>query len=298
MPNLYGQDLDNLLPKFLEGNILLASSEAPVKNEKGEKRPKEEYKPATKTIPFWQKELMGEEYRGPLPFGVAINFLYINQELAVEEIVRTVVNSPKALIISSPVHAISNTFSGVIRPDAWILPFLNLYGVIGGGGGKVKVKIDTMVDIDSTKLGPLDLDLNFAGSLFGIGAIFIGNIKKFFALVDLDYIYSKLNIGDSSINTFRFSPKIGYLIKKKKSSGGGAIWVGTSYNNMRFKFVGIQGPIDADDKKISYSFIMGNKKPWNFIFGGAWEFNPRWGLLMELGVGNRKQFDIAAKYRF
>lgn len=266
----------------------------------GQELPKpEEFKPATKTIPFWQKELMGDEYKGPLPFGVALNFLYMQQDMGLEELYLKVVDSPKALLVLAPLDSKVKSFSGAIRPDAWLLPFLNVYGLIGGVGGNIKVKIDKLEDTDTGKFYNLNLDLDYGGGLFGIGAILLGNVGKFFGLMDFSYSYSNLNIGDSSIKSFIFTPKIGYLITKKKSVGGGALWVGAMYWSMNYKLQGIDAHSNKPNgPEISYDLTMDSEKPWNFIIGGGWEFNPRWGLLVELGLGNRKQLDIAGKFRF
>jgi hypothetical protein len=40
------------------------------------------------------------------------------------------------------------------------------------------------------------------------------------------------------------------------------------------------------------------KVNWNFLFGGSWEWNPRWSIFAEAGVADRKQFVFGGMFRF
>jgi hypothetical protein len=51
----------------------------------------------------------------------------------------------------------------------------------------------------------------------------------------------------------------------------------------------------------SSSNFKADAKPeqkWNFVFGGSWEFNPRWNFVAEAGIGERKQLILGGMFRF
>ena len=186
-----------------------------------------------------------------------------------------------------------------LRLDAWVFPFMNVYGVVGHTKGRSISKVDVgsknpFVNSFIKGLGDMDgIDfvLKFKGTTYGLGTTFAGGVGNWFGLVDLNYTRTKLNIIDGNIKAFTLAPRVGYrftlpavdAIKLPQSKF--SLWVGTMYQNVDQNFHG---------KLSKLSFSPKLQSLINFVNKGDGTFNVKQkmeshGTCWRVSVGKLRQ---------
>jgi len=125
--------------------------------------------------------------RLPFPLGVMVNALVGTQNLTLDQMQlgfgsHTNPDPPDMIdlddvVTFDEISAQTSTFN--MRVDAWVLPFLNLYGIIGQTR-----KADITVNL--VEPFPLSVTTEVAGTYFGYGVMAAGAVGPFFISADLN----------------------------------------------------------------------------------------------------------------
>jgi hypothetical protein len=199
----------------------------------------------------------------------------------------------------------TTTHTGIFRADAWVLPFLNVYGLFGETAGVTK----PAVVFPNGKA--LESEVSYNRFSYGAGMTVAGGWKALFLTLDANWttgaIISKEGgqVGDKPIQTITCAPRLGVLMSSGRL-GTGSIWVGGMYLVATSE---IQGRVDLSQHpelvsligrdSLSYSVRVEPKEHWNLLLGGNWQFNKRWSLTAEVGgVLDRFQAIGAVMWRF
>ena len=209
---------------------------------------------------------------------------------------------------------------GSVRPNIWILPFLNIYGIIGYTAGQVDPDIEVpyfYVEVingtDTILSQRIDTSFKitdkpvFNGPSFGVGATFAIGFSRFFLIADYNYVMSNPLQVDTRLNSHQLSLKLGILFGNKSKQAKGALWAGTMFfkNDQYFSGVVDVRDIDKDLEKIigryvdySGDVVAYPRQNWNFIFGGSWIMNQHNNLSVEAGIYPRLQAKLSYNYSF
>lgn len=268
----------------------------------GEEPNKDETKPLIDWLPIWGKGAKDKGFDLPLPLGVGLTYSYIHQNMVVSDLVvegRSVHNLSFG-------DAATTTHTGVFRADLWVLPFLNIYGLVGETSGTT----DPVVVFPNGHSIKSSVDYNRFS--YGGGLTVAGGYKSFFLTVDANYTTGPIvstmkgQIGDKPIESLTVAPRLGILISSGGKLGTGSIWVG----GMLLKATSeIHDSIDLrhhpllanilNRNELDFSIHVEPKDPWNLVLGGNWQFNKRWSVTAEVG-GVLDRFDVitAVMWRF
>lgn len=287
-------------------------------------------------LPIFGKEAREKGYELPKSYGINVNYMNIHQNIDVKSIsFDSLMFSQKIFgkLIQLPipsdafkidVHSTrQRSHTETLRLDAWVFPFMNVYGVVGHTKGRSISKIDVGSNIPAVdkiikKIGDMDgIDfvLNFKGTTYGLGTTFAGGVGNWFGLLDLNYTRTKLNIIDGNIKAFTLAPRVGYrftvpamdMIKLPQSKF--SLWVGTMYQNVDQNFHGKLSKLNFSPKlQTIMNFVNkgdGNfnvkqkmESPWNMLAGFRWEITPSFNIVTEAGFIKRNSFFAALEYRF
>ncbi len=273
-------------------------------------------KPITNILPVFSKKFEKNDYNLPLPFGVGINSLYYRQAYTASDLL-LVPDSSSLVARADTLY--QNTYASEliaqVKPDIWIFPFLNIYGIIGYTKGVISpnlvvpyIVIENIPIIDSIIIDStfeIHDNISYVGLNYGIGATFSMGFGSFFTIID--YNYSVTNPTDLSENLHRhyFSPKMGVLLGSKNSGNTGAFWVGGTFMSNDQSF---SGKIDIAEinpdlvkllgEKATYSGTITAKQKWNMVIGGSWDINNANHLTFEIGFWERKQLSLGYSFRY
>ncbi len=277
-------------------------------------------------FPFWGEKLAERGIAFPLPFGIGLNYAYIDQPIEISRIA-VGVNDSQVVDVSdlitfdkldSKVHALN------LRADLWVLPFLNVYAMANWA-----VEAKTQVSIAE----PFAFDAGATQSGYGggFGATLAGGAWGYFGTLDLNWTWNKLEKLDVPVGTFLLTPRIG------KNFGNVAgvellVWVGAMRQAIESEtsgqirlseavggsfqgqlqnwyaglpparqalVSGIVGQIEGDlDPVIHYDLDKAVAYPWNMLVGTEVGLSDAWRVRAEVGFIHRTQLVLGLNYRF
>jgi hypothetical protein len=168
-----------------------------------------------------------------LPYSAGVSVQYFWQESALEiSNLNVGFNNGQMYNLDEIIRfddAIATAQAVTIRPDVWLLPFLNIYGIFGSASASTQVDFGIWVP-DSTntsrevfKTGTL-VEFQTVTGGFGITPT-IGIGGGFFAL-DMNVTWTDVPQLEKPAFTFVFGPRFGKSFKFKKPERSIAFWVG------------------------------------------------------------------------
>lgn len=283
-------------------------------------------------LPFLGDEARKRGYELPLPFGLNINYMNIRQNIDVDSI------NFNGLSLKG--HSLDNAFkinvgntrerskTETVKLDAWLLPFMNVYGLVGYTDGHSVSQIG--VDVlgphgHSIPLAPkyknqlqnLAFQLDFKGTTYGVGTTLVGGVGNWFTAFDANYTQTRFDILDGSIDAFTISPRIGYRFNTPGNdtlhlpSGKLNLWVGTMYQDVQQEFKGSLSDLTMPSAALQDMVNLANKdnkgrfdvkqhlsSPWNVLVGAQYELTRNFNVTTEIGFADRNSFFVAGEYRF
>jgi len=259
-----------------------------------------ETEPLVDWMPIWGREAREKGFGLPLPFGLGLTYTYIDQNMVVSDV--KVEGNPLDVTIRD---AATTTHTGVFRADAWVLPFLNVYGLLGETAGVTK---PALVFSNGEVL---ESEVKYNRFSYGGGLTVAGGWKAWFLTLDANYTTGDIvsrergKVGDKPIQSFTFAPRAGTLLSSGRF-GTGSIWVGgmyllaTSEIRDQVDLSGHPRLVDLLGKdSLSYSVRVEPKENWNLLIGGNWEISKRWSITAEVGgVMDRFHTIGAVMWRF
>ncbi len=194
------------------------------------------------TFPIWGQKAYKMGVDIPYPGGVMTNYFYANQGLIIENLQLGLQTNNQDIPLT-PINFIgfgknnvtAHTFN--VRPDLWIFPFLDVYGIFGYGSSTTTVNINTPVTLTSVVTQNVKtVGFGFTGA-FGFGI--------FFLAADLNWTWNKPDKLDNPVPAQTMSFRLGHTFKfaehPQKNIG---IWAGA----LRAQFgAGTVGEIKLSD---------------------------------------------------
>ena len=157
-----------------------------------EYRKENQVKPLQEVLPFWGKKLREDGYQLPLPMGVGINTIVMRQTNKLSEF--NLLIDKESIPYDLQVYNVQSTDVNVtFRPDLWIFPFLNIYGVIGYTSGSIKPAVlipgisyedPILGDVDISESFVISETIEYEGQTLGFGSTLAGGYKSMFFTLD------------------------------------------------------------------------------------------------------------------
>ena len=116
-----------------------------------------------------------------------------------------------------------------VRPDIWLFPFLNIYGILGKAKASTEVGFGVWVP-DSTntpkEIASASTIVEFNTSTYGIGFTPTIGVGGGFLALDMNVAWTDVPQLGKPARSFIFGPRLGKNFKIKKPEQTIAIWVG------------------------------------------------------------------------
>ena len=175
-------------------------------------------------LPIWGQALTDRNIDFQLPFGLNVNYIYNEMDIAITDFSMYVGNDPTTPaneIISSLINHETLNFSqttakaqGInIRADAWILPFLNIYGIFAENDGYTGVVLQPTWRDESgdiiLQLPVFESEVTFESKTYGIGTTFVYGWNDYFISADANFTSSKSELLTQRVGIVVASARIG-----------------------------------------------------------------------------------------
>lgn len=215
----------------------------------------------------------------PRPFGIGLDFYHQTQDY---ELRNLRLNLPMIdLSQVSRVEIENATTEASLKADLWVLPFLNIFGIIGNVDGETIVNPGPPLP---------QLQVNYDGLVYGGGATLAVGGERFFGSVTGVLTETDLESATSSVSAWILTPRLGVRANSME------FWVGAMYQDAEEHHRGrIAVPVFGD---VAYDVELEQKEPWNYLVGAGTSISDHWRLELEAGFGNRKHMLFVLGYRF
>ncbi|MGL6114036.1 MAG: hypothetical protein ACRC1R_03260 [Cetobacterium sp.] len=244
-------------------------------------------------FPLFKDEVIKRGYKLPKPYGVNLIYVDMKQNVDINQIS---LSKLKFLNIDIKDAEASNVTKGA-RVDLWLFPFMNIYGMVGETKGKSKAKIDiSLKKIPGLKVKDVDFALEYDGITYGGGTILAGGYKNIFAMTDINYTRTTLDILEGDITALTVSPRVGYNFPGEKAQT--SIWIGGMYQEISQTLKGNIADVIPINIPGKFEVKEKAKNPWNYVIGTRTEFSNNIEITAELGLGQRKSILLGLGYRF
>ena len=292
-------------------------------------------------LPILGKQARAEGYVLPRPFGVSIIGLTQEQPFEVTRIgldldgmAGELVNSiVEQTVTASDLHVSDTTFN--LRFDAWIFPFLNVYGLMGETRGRAELNVNVDMGFNPLLTGVVpglpnsraDCDnlglpsnnanaggiipavtcmiqtsvhtkLDFHGTVLGYGTTIAGGYGDFFGMFDVNYSEADVNIAKDNTEQTVYSTRIGW--NGSMGIWSGQLWVGGMKQDIKQTlFIVTPIPLGNGDT-LGVEIDQHASSPYNYLVGGTWNITPAWEIVAESSFlfSERQQFMLQGSYRF
>lgn len=265
----------------------------------------------------------------PYPAGLMANYMWLKQNLIFDNM-QLGIKTDELDIPLTDVEFIefgentNTSYAYNVRPDIWILPFLNVYGIFGGGQSRTEVNLTAPIPFYSN----VEQGLRTAG----VGIMGAGGIGPVWFSIDANFTWSKPDLLDEPVQVNVLGLRLGHtFVFKHKPERNIAIWAGAMSMQMNtatsgeIKLIDALPPeawenkdeivdnyynwyeneatppqkivadkiltpiverIDAADGStiIRYGMDKQVQERWNGTIGGQFQFNKRWMLRSEAGL--------------
>lgn len=171
-------------------------------------------------FPAWGKRISKKGFDLPMPVGIMLNPYAGSQKITISDLqVGFNDNEPVPLEFVKFGEVKASIQSITVRPDVWVLPFMDLYAIGGFTWSKTDVNV----------VGPIQFNTvaNFQGTTLGLGSTFAGGYHGLISIIDLNHTWSHIDEIKGSIQATMFTPRIGYsFLFRKKPAQRIAFWIG------------------------------------------------------------------------
>lgn len=183
------------------------------------------------SLPIWGDKATKAGYSLPYSAGLSVQYLGSESLLIIDNLMVGFNNGPMYNLdgIVRFDEAKARAEALTVRPDIWLFPFLNVYGILGKAQASTDVNFgvwvpdSTGVDKEVLKTGTT---VDFNTTTFGFGITPTIGVGGGFLALDMNLAWVDVPQLTKPARSFVFGPRFGKTFKLKKPEQSVAIWVG------------------------------------------------------------------------
>src|SRR4051794_22613480 len=217
-------------------------------------------------LPIWGKKVAQKGFRLQKSAGMSVQYIYQQSDVIINNLQIGFNNGPKYNLDEIVrFDKAETTTNGVnIRPDFWILPFLNVYAIFAKSKTSTAINAGVWIPDSSNawnKITTIDTKADFDATTYGFGITPTVGVGGFFLILDMNWSWSDISALDKPAAAFVFGPRLGKNITwANHPEKTLALWVGGFRVRLN---TGTNGslnvsdlfPVDEWGKKIDTGYI-------------------------------------------
>ena len=182
-------------------------------------------------LPIWGAKVVARGYDIPYSAGVSVNYLTQESSLIINNLFVGFNNSPMVNLDEIVRFDDAKSWAGgvTVRPDIWLLPFLNVYGLLGYANTSTEINAGLYLpDMNNEwqEITSFSTKADFKAQVMGIGMTPTMGIGGGWLAMDMNVAWTDVDALDKPVFTFVFGPRLGKSFRLKKPEQNIAFWVG------------------------------------------------------------------------
>jgi hypothetical protein len=188
-------------------------------------------------LPILGKQAAAMGFDLPYSAGLGINVLTQQSDLVIDNLM-VGFNNGEMINIDQIVrfnNAQSRATGVNLRPDIWLFPFLNVYGIFARAHSSTSIDAGIWIPDQNNnwqEILPFSTKANFEATTVGFGLTPTIGVGGGWMALDMNCAWSDVNALDKPVFTFVFGPRFGKSFKLKKPQQSLTFWAG----GFRLKF--------------------------------------------------------------
>lgn len=281
-------------------------------------------------FPLFGEDLVRKGFELPLPVGINIVYYQHSLDVVVDRVaIGPSENQLMPLGFIEFDNVINKARTVNARLDLWLLPFLNIYGMVGYAESDAKVTVSAPFSFETA--------VDFDGWDYGGGAVVAFGVQGFWVTANGNLAWTDMKDYKSPIKATVLSFRLGRTLRFMKDRDL-QIWLGAMYQDPESEVAGqflladvvtddlagqfedyylsswynaltpeeqqfvdafVQTIMQASaDTRLDYEVVQNPEQVWNMIAGAQLELSKRWSLEAEAGLlGSRTSFMMNVNYR-
>lgn len=182
-------------------------------------------------FPAWGKKVTAKGFNIPKSAGLSAQYLYQQSDIIIENLEVGFNHGEKYpldnIIRFNSAVATSNGVN--VRPDLWVLPFLNVYAIVAQSNTSTAIDAGVWLPADSAnwhQVASIKTKANFKATTLGFGVTPTVGIRGFFLILDMNFSWSDIPELAKPAFVSIFGPRFGKNITLKKPDRNIAMWIG------------------------------------------------------------------------
>lgn len=200
-------------------------------------------------LPIWGAKVTQAGYNLPEPAGLSLQYFGSSADLVIDNLMVGFNNGPMynldGIVRFDKARATASAVT--LRPDVWLFPFLNIYGILGKSQASTDIGFGVWIP-DSTGTSNEVLSagtvVEFSTTTFGLGFTPTIGVAGGFLALDMNVAWTDVPQLKEPARTFVFGPRFGKSFKLKKENSSIAVWVGGFRVNLNSK---TEGSLELSD---------------------------------------------------
>ncbi|MCJ7758149.1 MAG: hypothetical protein MUP24_08365 [Gillisia sp.] len=187
-------------------------------------------------FPIWGQKAYQKGFDIPYPTGLMVNYFYVKQGLIIDNLRLGLLTENRNIPLTGVDFVefgdnFSTANTVMFRPDLWVFPFLNVYGVFSTGTSRTEVNITVPFELQSI----VEQNINTSG--FGVTAA--GGLGPVWIAIDGNITWTKPEFLEKAVKAKTFGIRLGHnFVNKNKPYRNIGIWVGAMKVSLSSNTVG------------------------------------------------------------
>jgi len=198
-----------------------------------------------RVFPFWGQKAYSRGIDIQYPIGFMANYFYVDQGVTIDNFQLGFDNAHDGLF-EFPLQPLpdsilsfgdnrNQSYSFNVRPDLWIFPFIDLYGIFGYGHSKTSVEVVSPLVPDGRFTSVVDQNI----ATYGFGVLLAGGIGPVWLSLDANMTWNKPELLDKATIANVVGLRMGKLFKfKNRPQSNFSLWIGAMYLTMQSETLG------------------------------------------------------------
>jgi hypothetical protein len=188
-------------------------------------------RPYPYVLPIWGAKAASKGFDLPYSAGLGINYLWQESHLIIEDLMVGFNNGPM-LDLDEIIRfndAIASASAINFRPDIWVLPFLNVYGLFTKARTSTEISAGVWIpDAENNwkEVTSFSTKANFEATGFGFGMTPTIGLGGGWMALDMNVTWQSISELDKPVFTFVVGPRLGKTFRLKKPESNIALWTG------------------------------------------------------------------------
>lgn len=182
-------------------------------------------------LPIWGEKVVSKGFNLPYSAGLSMQYLWQQSDLIIENLEIGFNNGPKYNLdeIIRFDNATSTANALNIRPDIWLFPFLNVYGILAISRPSTAVEFGVYIPDtagNSNQILSVNTNAEFDATTFGFGLTPTMGVGGIWIAMDLNFTWSDVDALEKPAFAFVFGPRFGKTFTFKNPQRNISVWTG------------------------------------------------------------------------